>query len=191
MKVLYFRWPRLALGLAAATVLFALALLLPIRWDAAAPAAQGKRLLPIYSVATDQPLVAISFDASWGAEHTPELLDILDAQAAKATFFLVNIWLEDYPDMAREITARGHEIGLHSVSHPHFSALQPEEMRKELSDNFLCIQQTTGYCPTLFRPPFGDYNDEVIREHLHPDYPELWAETSRWDDLYSHDRLWS
>ena len=36
-----------------------------------------------------------------------------------------------------------------------------------------------------------DYNDEVIREHLHPDYPELWAETSRWDNIYSHDRTWS
>ena len=36
-----------------------------------------------------------------------------------------------------------------------------------------------------------DYNDEVIREHLHPDYPELWTETSRWDNVYSHDRIWS
>ena len=36
-----------------------------------------------------------------------------------------------------------------------------------------------------------DYNDEVLREHLHPDYPELWAETSRWNRSWSHDRLWS
>ena len=43
------------------------------------------------------------------------------------------------------------------------------------------------------KPGLGvdDYNDEVIREHLHPDYPELWAETSHWDNVYSHDRLWS
>ena len=34
-------------------------------------------------------------------------------------------------------------------------------------------------------------NDEVIREHLDPNYPVMWAETSRWDDVYSHDRLWS
>ena len=43
------------------------------------------------------------------------------------------------------------------------------------------------------KPGLGvdDYNDEVLREHLHPQYPVLWEETSRWDDVYSHDRLWS
>lgn len=50
-----------------------------------------------------------------------------------------------------------------------------------------------GYIAVPDKPGLGvdDYNDEVLREHLHPDYPELWAETSRWDDVYSHDRLWS
>ena len=50
-----------------------------------------------------------------------------------------------------------------------------------------------GYIQVPDKPGLGvdDYNDEVIREHLHPDYPEMWAETSRWDDVYSHDRLWS
>ena len=33
--------------------------------------------------------------------------------------------------------------------------------------------------------------DEVIREHLHPDYPDMWADTSDWDNDYSHDRTWS
>ena len=50
-----------------------------------------------------------------------------------------------------------------------------------------------GYIAVPDKPGLGvdDYNDEVLREHLHPAYPELWAETSRWDDVYSHDRLWS
>ncbi|MBR4442934.1 MAG: mandelate racemase/muconate lactonizing enzyme family protein, partial [Clostridia bacterium] len=50
-----------------------------------------------------------------------------------------------------------------------------------------------GFIEVPDRPGLGvdDYNDEVIREHLHPDYPEMWTETSRWDDVYSHDRLWS
>ena len=120
------------------------------------------RRLPIYSVDTNQQAVAISFDASWGAEHTLDILDTLDAYNVKATFFLVNIWVEEYPDMAREIAARGHEIGLHSVSHPRFSELNQEEILAELTKNFELIQQTTGYCPTLFRPPFGDYNNQVI-----------------------------
>ena len=61
------------------------------------------RLVPIYKVDTKDNAVAISFDASWGAEHTLDILDILDKYQIKATFFLVNIWLEDYPDMACEI----------------------------------------------------------------------------------------
>jgi peptidoglycan-N-acetylglucosamine deacetylase len=120
------------------------------------------RLVPIYEVATDQPEVAISFDASWGAEYTPVILDTLDEYHVKATFFLVNIWLEDYPDMAKEIVARGHEIGLHSTTHPHCSQLSKSQLLSELNDNFKMVVETTGYLPCLFRPPFGDYNNQVV-----------------------------
>jgi len=121
-----------------------------------------ERLLPVYEVATDQQAVAVSFDASWGAERTASILDILDEYGVKSTFFLVNIWVEDYPEMAREIAFRGHEIGLHSVSHPHFTQLSEEQIRKELDGNYDLIWQTTGYSPRLFRPPYGDYNNKVV-----------------------------
>jgi L-alanine-DL-glutamate epimerase-like enolase superfamily enzyme len=50
-----------------------------------------------------------------------------------------------------------------------------------------------GYLQVPDKPGLGidDYNDEVLREHLHPDFPELWASTERWDRNWSHDRLWS
>ncbi|MDO4732799.1 MAG: polysaccharide deacetylase family protein [Bacillota bacterium] len=146
---------------------------------------QESRLLPIYKVDTEKPLVGISFDASWGAEHSPEILDTLDEYGVKASFFLVNIWVEDYPELAREIAARGHEIGLHSVSHPHFSSLSPEEIRAELQENFALIQETTGYCPTLFRPPFGDYNEQVISQVLDCGFDCIqWSKDSLdWKDL--------
>ena len=50
-----------------------------------------------------------------------------------------------------------------------------------------------GFIPVPDKPGLGveDYNDEVLREHLHPDYPELGAETSHWDSVWSHDRTWS
>ncbi|MDO4582009.1 MAG: polysaccharide deacetylase family protein [Bacillota bacterium] len=124
--------------------------------------ASETRLVPIYEVDTERQQLAISFDASWGAEYTPALLDILDQYQVKTTFFLVNIWLEDYPDMAREIAARGHEIGLHSVTHPHFSQLSDEQIIAELSGNDQLIRELTGYQPRLFRPPYGDYNNRVI-----------------------------
>jgi polysaccharide deacetylase family sporulation protein PdaB len=117
---------------------------------------------PIYKVDTEAKKVAISFDACWGAERTDAILDTLDEYGIKATFFLVNIWLEDYPDKAKEIAKRGHEIGLHSMTHPHFTRLSQEQMKEELSKNKDMVKQVTGYNAKVFRPPFGDYNNDVI-----------------------------
>lgn len=122
----------------------------------------GERLVPVYEVATGKQAVAISFDASWGAEYTETILDTLDAYGVKTTFFLVNIWMEDYPELTREICTRGHEIGLHSASHPEFPSLSVKEMERELTENSRMVQELTGYCPGLFRPPFGAYDNDVI-----------------------------
>jgi polysaccharide deacetylase family sporulation protein PdaB len=120
------------------------------------------RKLPIYSVATDQQRVAFSFDAAWGAERTPVLLDLLDKHGVKTTFFLVSFWVEDYPELAREISDRGHEIGLHSTTHPHLNSLDPDDIRRELAENYRLINKVTGQKPWLFRPPFGEYSNKVL-----------------------------
>lgn len=125
-------------------------------------ASSGERLVPIYEVDTPKQAVAISFDASWGAEYTQQILDTLDQYGVKTTFFLVNIWLDDYPEIAKTIAERGHEIGLHSVSHPKFTTLSEAQIRQELLDNCRRIAEVTNYQATLFRPPFGDYNNQVI-----------------------------
>ncbi|MCL2098942.1 MAG: mandelate racemase/muconate lactonizing enzyme family protein [Oscillospiraceae bacterium] len=50
-----------------------------------------------------------------------------------------------------------------------------------------------GYIAVPDKPGLGidDYNDEVIKEHLHPNFPEMWAPTDDWNDEHSNDRLWS
>ena len=121
------------------------------------------RMVPIYSVDREDNVIAISFDATWGAEHTPAILDIMDKYKIKTTFFLVNIWLNEYPEMAKTIASKGHEIGLHSTTHPHFSGLSEAEIKKELLDNYQMIKDITGYDAKLFRPPFGDYNNTSLR----------------------------
>lgn len=118
---------------------------------------------PVYEVDTEKNQVAISFDASWGADYTLKLLDTLDEYQVGATFFLVTMWVEAYPEMTREIADRGYEIGLHSTTHPHFTQLTEEEIISELEQNFCAIVETASFFPVLFRPPFGDYNSEVTR----------------------------
>lgn len=120
------------------------------------------RQLPIYSVQTAQKKVAISFDAAWGDESTGAILDILDKYKVKTTFFLVKFWAEKYPADVAEIQARGHEIGNHSASHPDMTGLSADQISKELSDTSQAIEKITGKKTTLFRPPYGAYNNTVI-----------------------------
>lgn len=119
--------------------------------------------LPIYSVETDEKKIAISFDAAWGNEYTSFILDTLDKYNIKSTFFLVGFWVDKYPDDVKEIAKRGHDVGNHSTTHPNMSQLSKEKMIEELSITGKKIEELTGVKPTLFRPPFGDYNDLLIR----------------------------
>lgn len=121
-----------------------------------------KRELPVYSVERDDKVLSISFDASWGADKTIAILDILDRYDVKTTFFLVGGWVDKYPEMVEEIFARGHEIGNHSNTHPHMSQLSESDIREELRIMSDKVEKLTGVRPTLFRPPYGDYNDRVV-----------------------------
>lgn len=118
--------------------------------------------VPIYCVETTEKKVAISFDAAWGADKTEQIMDICDEYNVKATFFLVGFWVEDYPDTTKLIADRGHEIGMHSSTHPDMTKLSKENKKIELIQNRDIIYSVTGITPSLFRPPFGSYNDEVI-----------------------------
>lgn len=117
---------------------------------------------PVYAVETDEKKVALSFDASWGAEHTRELLAVLAENKVHTTFFLVNLWIEEYPDLVKTIATEGHEIGLHSATHPYFTKLSDSEISKEIEANRKAIEKLTKTKPTVFRPPYGDYDDRVI-----------------------------
>ncbi|GFN36068.1 deacetylase [Tepidimicrobium xylanilyticum] len=122
----------------------------------------NKRELPIYSVETEEKKVAISFDAAWGDNYTLGILDILDRYNIKSTFFLVGFWVDKYPEHVKEIYKRGHDVGNHSTNHPYMTKLSDEEIVKELNITAEKIEKLINERPTLFRPPFGDYNDRVI-----------------------------
>ena len=121
-----------------------------------------KRELPVYSVDRDDGKIAISFDAAWGGEKTRKILDILDENGIRATFFLVDIWTQRFPELVKEIAARGHEIGNHSTTHPKMSSLSREKIAQELETMSANVEKLIGQRPTLFRPPYGDYNNDVV-----------------------------
>ena len=120
------------------------------------------RKLPVYSVGTEEKVVALSFDCAWGTEHTDAILNELARENIAATWFMVEFWTEKYPDYVKKIDAAGHEIGTHSATHSYMSRQSAEEIKSELSSSSQAITDITGKPVELFRAPYGDYDDQLI-----------------------------
>lgn len=134
------------------------------------------RLVPIYSVDTTEKKVAITFDSAWGADKTLKIIETLKEYDVNATFFLVGFWVEKYPDMVEALKESGIEIGTHSNTHADFAKLSADQMEKELTTSMDLISNITGSKPTLFRAPYGSYNNEVIKTASN-----LGLKTIQWD----------
>lgn len=106
-------------------------------------------------------MIALTFDDGPHKKYTEEILDILDEYSIKATFFVVGVCAEKYPEIiAREI-ASGHEIGNHTYSHLHLKNANISEIAGEIDKTEQLLIQNNGYSTTLFRPPEGVCNDRV------------------------------
>jgi len=121
------------------------------------------KLLPIYSVQRNDKKIAISFDAAWGNEDTEQLISILKRFNAKATFFVVGEWVDKFPNSVKALADAGHDIENHSDTHPHMPKLSHTDMIKEINDCNNKIQNITKRRPQLFRPPYGDYDNNLIK----------------------------
>ncbi|HEY8892819.1 MAG TPA: polysaccharide deacetylase family sporulation protein PdaB [Clostridium sp.] len=121
-----------------------------------------QRKLPIYSVDTKDKKIAISFDASWGDDKTADILKTLDKYNAKATFFVVGAWIDQYPEMLKTISQKGYEIGNHTNKHPIMTTISKAKMIEEIAATDAKIMSITGKVATLFRCPSGEYNNAVI-----------------------------
>ena len=120
------------------------------------------RLVPVYRVDTQEKQVAISFDAAWGADKTKQIMQVLEEYNAGATFFLVGFWVDKYPEMVKAIDEAGFEIGTHSNTHPDMAKISQENIAKELDISSEKIKAITGKEVSLFRPPYGSYNNDLI-----------------------------
>lgn len=146
-------------------LMFILAVVL-IFWTVNNPAIVGvsasKRQLPVYCVQRDDKVVALSFDAAWGNEDTQTLIDILNKYKINTTFFVVGDWVDRYPESVQALWENGNEIMNHSSDHAHFSSLSTEQIISDLNQCNDKIASITGVAPTLFRCPYGEYDDHVI-----------------------------
>ena len=149
-----------------------------------ASATVGDRELPIYCVEKEKPQISISFDAAWGNDDTASLLATLKKHKVKATFFMTGGWIEKYPDDVKAIAAGGHDLGNHSENHKQMSQLSATQCKEEIMKPHEKVKKLTGKDMILFRPPYGDYNDTLIRvcrENKY--YPIQWdVDSLDWKD---------
>ena len=126
--------------------------------------AQNRNAFGLYAderTSCDEKLIALTFDDGPHKKYTSEILDILDEYSIKATFFVVGVCAEKYPEIiAREI-ASGHEIGNHTYSHLHLRNANISEIAGEIDKTEQLLMENNGYSTTLFRPPEGVCNDTV------------------------------
>ena len=121
-----------------------------------------EKVIPIYSVETESKVVSLTFDSAWNIDDLDEILDILDKSEVKATFFMTGDWVSKYPDAVKKLYERGHELANHAESHKNMSTLSKEECIKEIKSVHNKVYELLGIEMNLFRPPSGDYDDEVV-----------------------------
>ncbi|KAJ7250529.1 hypothetical protein B0H12DRAFT_1120749 [Mycena haematopus] len=143
-----------------------------------------------YTRETD--IVACPDKLTWGvsfddgpAPYSTNLLSYLELKQISATFFVVGSRVIEYPGILINEYMAGHEISVHTWSHPHLTVLTNAQIVAELGWTRKAIQAVLGVTPTTMRPPYGDIDDRVRMIALAMGLvPVIWTRT---DDGYSFD----
>ena len=126
------------------------------------------------------PMVAFTFDDGPNPEYTQRILDVLNENYSHATFFVVGDNAEKYPEILQSIIASGSEIGNHTYDHKNLTKEDTDTVTKEIAGVNEAVKKATGEETTLIRPPYGAYNDEVLRVLTEP--VVLWdMDTQDWE----------
>lgn len=125
--------------------------------------ATTQKRLPIYSVQTEEKKVAFTMNCAWNADDIDSILKTLEENNTKITFFMVGDWMDKFPDAVKKIYEAGHEIASHSNTHPHVNNLSYEENVSQIEKSNEKIEKITGSKTMLYRVPYGEYNDTVIK----------------------------
>ncbi|HWI63151.1 MAG TPA: polysaccharide deacetylase family sporulation protein PdaB [Symbiobacteriaceae bacterium] len=120
-------------------------------------------LRPIYSAKTDQKVISLTFDISWGQKMAPKVLDVLKQENVKATFFLSGPWAKNHEELVARIKADGHQIESHGQEHVDLDKLGREGAAKNIAKAHAILEEMTGKAPTYIRPPNGAFNKASVQ----------------------------
>ena len=120
-------------------------------------------LKPIQSVECKEKRIALSFDVAGSRKKLEDILDVLNKQQIKASFFVTGEWVEKNPDMIQKLYVQGHDIGNHSQSHKEMNFLTKEECEEEIRLVHDKVKTLTGVNMNLFRVPYQEVKEEVFQ----------------------------
>ena len=119
--------------------------------------------MAIASTRTEQKVVALTFDHSWGNKFTPSILDTLKQNDIKVTFFIMGPWAQKYPEVAKRMATDGHEIASHGYRHQNYGDMTREWVTEDIQKSQAMIKEVTGVEPKLLRPPNGHYSQLSLK----------------------------
>ena len=144
-------------------ILFCIAGTLGNKDEAIQTSSVNDKLLPIYNVQTEEKKVAFTMNCAWNADDIDQILEVLKQNDTKITFFMVGDWIDKFPEAVKKIYEDGHEIASHSNTHPHVNNLTYEENIEEIEKSNDKIEKITGQRTKIYRAPYGEYNNTVIK----------------------------
>ncbi|MGI5241888.1 bifunctional polysaccharide deacetylase/glycosyltransferase family 2 protein [Dactylosporangium sp. CA-139066] len=105
--------------------------------------------------------LALTFDDGPDLRWTPQVLDLLRQYHAHATFFVIGSQVNRYPQLVRRMVDEGHEVGVHTFTHPDLAAEPAARQRLELTLTANAIAAATGRAVRLMRPPYSSTPDAL------------------------------
>ncbi|WP_419884625.1 polysaccharide deacetylase family protein [Paenibacillus sp. B-A-8] len=117
---------------------------------------------PIYRGNPAKPMVSLMINVAWGNQYIVPMLDILDEENVKVTFFLDGSWLSKNPELAAEMLKRGHEMENHAYTHPNMSTLSRARATVEIEKTQKLLKESLGVTNKWFAPPSGDFDQETV-----------------------------
>src|SRR5699024_8593667 len=107
--------------------------------------------------------IYLTFDNGYEQGYTEEVLDVLNNEKVPATFFVTGHYVKTAPELVKRMAEEGHIIGNHSYSHPDFTTMSKEEMKKELDQLEKVVAEVSDQKKTTYlRPPRGTFDENTL-----------------------------
>lgn len=136
----------------------------PLIYKEIPPAVQLEDLgaQPIYKGNPNKPMISLMINVAWGDEYIQKMLDVLERQQVKATFFLDGSWLNKNEATAKLIAEKGHDLSNHAYSHKNMSQISRQQNVDEIAKTQKLLEKL-GVTNKLFAPPSGDFNEQTVK----------------------------